>query len=68
MENIKTGIRITRNRENFPQISSAERSRSHSKSSQKILRSHDHSLKNLFAFTNSGIKNKIKNERVNQSR
>jgi hypothetical protein len=40
--------------------SSAEKSRSHSKSSKKLLRSSDSSLKNIFAFSNSGIKNKIK--------
>jgi hypothetical protein len=44
-------------------VSSAEKSRSHSKSSKKLLKNGDSSLKNFFAFSNSGIKNKFKKSR-----
>lgn len=67
MENIKAGIKITKNKANSPQ-SSAEKSRSRSKSNKKMLRSNEQSAKKLHVFSNSGIKNKITNPKLSKSR
>jgi hypothetical protein len=65
VENIRGGIKNYK-RAVSPQ-SSAEKSRSHSKSSKKMLKSNDSSLKNLFVFSNSGIKNKLKKNPINNN-
>ena len=65
VENIRVGFK--NNKKGASPQSSAEKSRSHSKSSKKMLKSNDSSLKNLFVFSNSGIKNKLKKNQNNNN-
>lgn len=67
MENIKAGIKYTKNKAQSPQ-SSGEKSRSRSKSSKKVIRSNETSTKNLNVFTNTGIKTRISNAKSSKSR
>ena len=67
MENLKAGIRYTRNKGCSPD-SSGEKERSRSKSSKKYGKSNETSTKNLHVFSNSGIKNKINNSKNVQGR
>lgn len=65
VENIRVGFK--NNKKGVSPQSSAEKSKSHSKSSKKMLKSNDSSLKNLFVFSNSGIKNKLKKNQSNNN-
>jgi hypothetical protein len=69
VENLRAGYKNVQNKNSSPQSSrEKDKSRSRSKSSKKIIKSTEQSMKNLFVFSNTGIKNKLSDAKQNISR